>query len=88
VLNAIGAFVYLWRVSLSWVIPQEQGLRSATGEPFIWAVAALPVFAVCFLMNLTWAVLILIRRDWQSGRLWLLTTVIWLISILIDFSHH
>jgi len=54
VLNALGAFGYVARASLSWAIPQEQGLDSTIGEPLIWAVAVLPILAVFLLLNLTW----------------------------------
>jgi hypothetical protein len=84
----IGAFGYVARASLSWTIPQEQGLDSATGEPFIWAMAVLPILAVFLLLNLTWGTLILGYRKWRSGRLWLLAVLIWPAAIAIDFVHH
>jgi len=88
VINVAGAFLYVWRASFSWAIPEEKGLNSITGEPFIWAVAVLPVFAVALLMNISWGVIILRRRRWASGRLWLFTATIWLVAIAIDFAHH
>jgi len=88
VLNVIGAFVYVARASLSWAIPQEMGEVPVTGEPFVWAAAVLPVVAVFLLLNLTWGALILAHRQWRSGRLWLLTPLIWLAAIVIDFAHH
>ncbi len=86
--NVIGAVVYIWRSSFSWVIPQEKGLNSTTGEPFIWAVAVVPVLVVALLVNVPWGVVILRRRQWRSGRLWLLVGLIWLAAITIDFAHH
>jgi hypothetical protein len=91
VLNALGAFAYIARTSRSWRIPQEQeqGLDSITGEPFIWAAAALPILAVFLLLNLTWGALILGYRQWRSVRLWLLLpALIWLAAIAVDFAHH
>ena len=88
VINAAGALLYVRRASYSWAIPQEKGLNSTTGEPFIWAIAVLPVLAVAFLMNISWGVIILRRRQWSSSRLWLFVVVIWLVAIGIDFAHH
>jgi hypothetical protein len=35
-----------------------------------------------------WGVIILWRRRWSSGRLWLFVVMIWLIAIGVDFAHH
>jgi hypothetical protein len=86
--NAIGAVVYVVRASPSWAIPQEHGMVPITGEPFVWAVGFLPVLAIFSLLNLTWGALILRYRQWRSGRYWLLIAPIWLVAVLIDFSHH
>ena len=88
VLNVIGASLYVARASLSWAIPQERGEVPVSGEPFVWAAAVLPVVAIFLLLNVTWGALILARRQWRSGRLWLLTLLIWLTAIAIDFAHH
>jgi hypothetical protein len=87
-LNLIGAIIYLRRSSLSWAIPQEKGLHSQTGEPFVWAAAAIPIFAIFFAVNAIWGGIILVRRRWPSGYLWLLTALIWLLAVVIDFAHH
>jgi hypothetical protein len=86
--NLAGALLYVWRSSFSWAISQEKGLNSTTGEPFIWALAVLPVLAVALLVNMSWGVMILRQRQWSSGRLWLLVGLIWLVAIAIDFAHH
>jgi hypothetical protein len=88
VLNFIGAIVYVHRASLSWAIPQEKGLHSQTGEPFIWAAGVIPIFAIFFVVNGVWGGLILVRRQWRSGYLWLLAALIWLVAAAIDFAHH
>jgi hypothetical protein len=88
VLNFIGAIIYVHRASLSWAIPQEKGLHSQTGEPFIWAAGVIPIFAIFFVVNGVWGGLILVRRQWRNGYLWLLTALIWLVAIVIDFAHH
>ncbi len=86
--NLVGTLLYLWLSSFSWVIPEEKGLNSMTAEPFIWAMAVLPVVAVAFLINLCWAAIILRRRQWSGGRLWLAVAVTWVVAIAIDFAHH
>src|SRR5258708_7428339 len=88
VLNLAGSVLYLWMSSFSWAIPEEKGLNSTTGEPFIWAMAVLPILAVALLVNVPWGILILRRKQWNSVRLWLFVGLIWLIAIAIDFAHH
>jgi hypothetical protein len=87
-LNLIGAIIYVCRASPSWAIPRERGLHSQTGEPFIWAAGVIPIFAIFFVVNLVWGGLILVRRQWPSGYLLLLTVLIWLVAAGIDFAHH
>lgn len=86
--NLIGAVVYVYRASLSWAIPQESGLHSQTGEPFVWAFAVIPIVAVFFVADVAWGTLIVVRRPWRGGYLWLLTVLIWLVAVAIDFAHH
>jgi hypothetical protein len=88
VLNFIGAIIYVRRASLSWAIPQERGLHSQTGEPLVRAAGVIPIFAVFLLVNFVWGGLILVRRQWRSGYLWLLTALIWLVAAVMDFAHH
>jgi len=88
VLNGLGAFGYVARASLSWAIPEEQGLIPITGQPYIWFVAVVPVLAVFFPLNLIWGVLILRYRQWRTVLFWSVAAVIWLGVIAIDFAHH
>jgi hypothetical protein len=39
-----------------------------------------------FLVNVSWGIVILIRRQWQSGKAWLLGALIWLVAIAIDLA--
>jgi hypothetical protein len=89
-MNAIGATVYVLLASSAWVIPQEcdAGIRTITGEPFVWFAAIAPVIAIFFLLNLAWGIKILLRRQWNIGRMWLAAAAIWLVAVVIDFSHH
>jgi hypothetical protein len=88
VFNFIGAIVYVCLASRSWAIPQERGLHSETGEPFVWGFTVIPIFTIFLLVNFVWGGLILVRRQWRSGYLWLLTALIWLVAAVIDFAHH
>jgi hypothetical protein len=88
VLNFIGAIVYVCLASRAWAIPREKGLHSETAEPFIWFLFVAPIFTIFFVVNVVWGGLILVRRQWRSGYLWLPTALIWLVAAVIDFAHH
>jgi hypothetical protein len=90
VINIVGAIVYVIASSLSWAIPQERelGINSVTGEPFIWAMAVLPIWALFSLLNLIWAVTIVRRKQWRDARLWAVTACVWLAGVGVDFAHH
>ena len=89
-LNIIGGIIYLAGASNAWAIPQEReaGVHSITGEPFVRVAFIFPVVAIFFVVNVVWGGVILSRRQWQDGRLWLLTALVWLVSRVIDFAHH
>jgi hypothetical protein len=84
VMNVAGAVLYVWRASLGWAIPGEE----TAGEPLLWWLAILPVISVALLINVSWGVVILWRRQWSSGRLWLLVLMVWLVATVVDFAHH
>jgi hypothetical protein len=89
VVNIVGICAYLWRVSFAWVNPQERAMGiPITGEPFVWAAALLPIVEIFFPLNMGWGALIIVRRQWESGRYWLLVAMLWLIAVAIDFAHH
>jgi hypothetical protein len=88
IVNVIGAISYVVRASPSWAIPQERGLHSMTGEPFVWAGFVLPIVAAFALLNLLWGVFICFSRRWRSGYFWLMTVMVWLVAVWIDFAHH
>ena len=90
-LNAVGAAIYVYRASPSWAIPEERaaGIYSVTGEPFVWFAGIAPVLAVFIIVNLAWGSAVIRRRQWRSGRSWLLkAALVWLVAIGIDFAHH
>jgi hypothetical protein len=86
--NAVGIVLYLVRASLSWRIPREHGMVPITGEPFVWALAVVPVLGVFLLADIVWGVLLLRDRESKRRLWWLITTVVWLVAIGIDFSRH
>ncbi len=86
--NLVDASLYVWLTSYSWILPQEKGLNSTTGEPFLWAMAVVPTLTVALLIDVPWGVVILKKKHWSSGRLLLSVGVIWIIAITIDFMHH
>ena len=87
VANAIGVAVYLLLASRGWRDPAEHGLIPVAGEPFVWALA-LPVFGVFVLADVGWAVFLLSNRAFKR-TLWLLgAAMMWLLALIVDFSHH
>lgn len=86
--NIVGAVIYLIASSYSWALPQERGLHAVTGEPFVWALYVLPIWAFFCLLDLIWGGVIVARRQWGSGRIWLITPCVWLVAMAIDFTHH
>jgi hypothetical protein len=59
-----------------------------TGEPFIWALGVLPIWALFSLLNLIWGGIIAARRQWRHSLEWLISAGVWLIAVLIDFAYH
>jgi hypothetical protein len=67
---------------------RESGIYTVTGEPFVWALSIWPIVAFFVVVNAVWAAVIIVRRRWRDARVWFITPLIWLVAILIDFSHH
>jgi hypothetical protein len=88
--NAIGVVVYLWGASYAWAIPEERaaGIDSVAGEPFVWAAAVFPVWAVFLALNGAWVGVAVARR--QRGTLipLLLVSAVWLVAVVVDYAHH
>jgi hypothetical protein len=85
--NAVGIVLYLRLASRGWRIPQEHGMVPVAGEPFVSALA-LPVLGVFFLADVVWGGLLLRDRPSKRRLWWLVTAVVWLLAIGIDFSRH
>ena len=91
VLNVVGAILYVVAASRGgWAIPEERaaGIRTTTGEPFIWFLSILPIVAIFFVINVAWGAVILARRQRKGRLFWLLAAVVWLGAVAIDFAHH
>jgi hypothetical protein len=82
--NVAGAVEYVFAASDGWRDPQIP----VTGEPFIWAISVLPICGVFLLLNVTWGIFALTRRNRMRAVWWLMTVPVWLAAIAIDFAHH
>jgi hypothetical protein len=73
IVDVIGTVIYMVKASPNWAIPQERGLHSMTGEPYVWAGSVLPLVTGFALLNLLWGAM---------------AAMVWLIAVWIDFAHH
>ena len=85
--NVMGSIIYVFASMASWARPEElaQGIHSITAEPIIWAIRTWPIFICFILLNMVWISRI---KKWRDSYFLLAATVIWLIAMWIDFSHH
>jgi hypothetical protein len=88
--NVLGMFVYLRLASLAWAIPAERaaGIDSVTGEPFVWAMAVVPVWGIVLLANIIWAIIAHQRGQRVSAMSRLVILMGWVAAVIIDFAHH
>ena len=88
--NILGIAIYLWGAKHAWVIPEEKarGIHTITGEPLVWGAFVFPVWIVFFVINLTWGSIIVARRRWLDGRIWLTAFFVWIVAVIVDFAHH
>jgi len=90
VANVLGMLGYLWMAHYAWAIPEERaaGISTTTSEPFIWALGVLPILALFLVINLAWAVAVVLRRP-RSGALALaLVLALWSVAYVFDYVHH
>jgi hypothetical protein len=90
-LNVVGSIFYVVAASRGgWTIPEERaaGIHTTTGEPFIWFLSILPIIVTFSVINVAWGAVILARRQYKGGLLWLLAAVVWLGAVVVDFAHH
>jgi hypothetical protein len=74
----------------AWAIPEERaaGIYTVTGEPFIWALGVLPVWAVFLLLDGVWAVVIIRRRPRRGSLSFALVLALWVMAYVVDYIHH
>ena len=87
-LNVLGVVVYLIAASHSWTLPQEQGINSTAGEPFVWALYVIPIWVVFSFVDLIWGTVIIKRRQWLAGRMLPASALVWMAAVVVDFVHH
>ena len=58
------------------------------GEAAVWFVAIMPVVALFVVLNVAWTSLIIVFRQRRQRFFLVMTAVIWLIGIGIDYAHH
>src|SRR5215470_306798 len=82
--NVLGTALYLLGARHAWVIPEEKanGIHATAGEPFVWASFVLPVWIVFLILNLAWGSMIVARRRWLEGRIWLIVFFIWVAAVI------
>ena len=91
VANLGGIALYLWAASLGWALPWERaaGITSSTGEPFVWAAGAVPVFGFFLVVNLAWLIVSVARKQWRATlTAYACVWAAWIVAIIVDFAHH
>jgi hypothetical protein len=91
--NVVGAALFLAVASISWIEPELAEVPGASGGAgIVWGLSALPVFAVCTLLNLValaWACMA--RRGqgaWPVSSLAWVSVFVWLAALALDNSRH
>ena len=92
-INVIGAGAFLFHASRFWADPTLQSISGAgAGDPIVWALDALPIFAFFLFANALLGLGSLIvrwkRGTWPVNRWYLAVLPIWGVALWIDNSHH
>jgi hypothetical protein len=90
VANVLGMLGYLWMAHYAWAIPAERAasISTTTSEPFIWTIGVLPVWALFLVINLAWAVAIVLRRPRTGAVALALVLAMWGAAYVVDYVHH
>jgi hypothetical protein len=88
-----GAAIFLAVASISWIEPKLAKVPGASGGAgIVWGLSALPVFAVCTLLNLgalAWACMARRRQGaWPVSSLAWVSVFVWLAALALDNSRH
>ena len=90
--NGLGIATYLFLASWSWIEPSLADIPGASGgAAFVWFFSAVPVFCLCFLLDVVWMALeINSPEKAPRGFGWALLLVppLWVAAICLDYSHH
>jgi hypothetical protein len=91
--NIVAVLLYLYFSSRTWLEPELRGeVVASSGDAFIWAMSALPVFVLAVLLDLAvvfWAA----RRRRQSAKWpfanwsWVIPAL-WVAAYAIEIYHH
>lgn len=89
-MNFGGVVLYLWGASHGWLIPEERaaGINTVTAEPIVWALYVYPVWGAFILANLGWFAWNWLRHRHRNLRAYLFVCVVWIVAVIIDYSHH
>jgi hypothetical protein len=84
VANTLGAAAFLFTASEAWIGPDTEPL----GEPFVWAIKALPLLAIFLVLHFGVGGMVIARRrrDWVAPLI--STILLWMAAILFDNVHH
>ena len=91
VVNVVGIGIFLVVASHSWIEPELADIPGAGGgAPLVWALTALPIFAVFVLFNIgavLWS--FLAKRGLGPLRRAAIASVpLWLVAFVVDGLHH
>ena len=93
IFNLLGACIFLWVASKTWIHPELANLPGASGGNAIsWFFTAVPILLVFLVVNIIstgWAAMNWIRvKIWPLTNISFLSLLIWLLVIIIDNSRH
>ena len=91
--NLAATALFLVVASVSWVEPELKDVPGASGgAPIVWALTALPIFALALVLNLSvlaWAAWVRRREGaWPLGHIAWGSLLFWVAAIFIDSSRH
>ena len=91
--NVLGAILYVWAVSGTWIEPELAAIPGAIGGgAVIWFFIAAPIFLPALFINASLVIYALViffrKKAWILSRVYWLIPLAWLTALSIDFSHH
>jgi hypothetical protein len=91
--NAVGLVAFLYLASETWREPELRGQEVATaGVAFVWALSALPVLFVFFVIDVVWlsrAIALGFRsQEWRPTVVAMGAGAIWVGAVVLDHINH